>query len=287
MKILKHRNQAPPKSKSAKTGGKKNAATAETPRQGIWSGTVSFSLVAIPVRLVKAIEPGRVNFRMLHETDHAPLQRKMFCAEDEKIVAPQEIIRGFEISPGKHVLLSDEELESVSPDRSRTIEIAEFVDTKEVAPIFYDHPYFLVPLKGGEKSYRLLAEVLKRTNKVGIAKFVLGEREYLVEIKSRDNVLVLNTLHYSEEIMDDAEFSPKESADADEINAMKKSIAKRMSDFAPNKYSDARRDKINEILKKIAKERKPVEAPAIEEEAPEGSEDLVAALEESMRRMRA
>ena len=168
----------------------------EAALQGIWSGTISFSLVAIPVRLVKAVEPGRVSFRMLHSRDYSPLVRRMVCPEEEKLVPPDEIIRGYELGAGKYILITDEELESVSPERSRTIEIIEFIDMKEVDPIYYDHPYYLVPLKGGEKSYRLLVEVMNRTNKAGLAKFVLGEREYLVAVKSTGRALSLITLHY-------------------------------------------------------------------------------------------
>src|SRR5512139_2950075 len=173
--------------------------------QGIWSGTISFSLVAIPVRLVKAIEPGRISFRLLHSKDYSPLARRMFCPEQETTVATDEIVRGYEIEPDKDILMTDEELESVSPERSRTIEIVEFIDLKEVDPVYFDHPYYLVPAKGGEKAYRLLAEVMRRTNKAGLARFVLHEREYLVAVKSTEGVLALITLHYPEEILPDAD----------------------------------------------------------------------------------
>src|SRR5512139_497496 len=111
----------------------------ERPLHGLWSGTISFSLVAIPVQLVKAVEPGRVSFRLLHSRDYSPLSRRMFCPKEGKIVPPDEIIRGYEIGPDRHILITDEELESVSPERSRTIEIVEFIDTADVDPIYYDH----------------------------------------------------------------------------------------------------------------------------------------------------
>ena len=177
--------------------------------QGIWSGTISFSLVAIPVQLVKAVEPGRVSFRTLHSKDYSPLARRMFCPEEEVLVPPEEIIRGYEIGPDKYILVTDEELESVSPERSRTIEIVEFIDMQEVDTVYYDHPYYLVPAKGGEKAYRLLAEAMRRTNKAGLAKFVLREREYLVAIKSVQEALVLITLHYHEEILPDEDLTRK------------------------------------------------------------------------------
>jgi DNA end-binding protein Ku len=255
--------------------------------QGIWNGTISFSLVAIPVRLVKAIEPGRISFRLLHSKDYSPLARKLLCPEEEKMVPPDEIVRGYEIVPGKYVLMTDEELESVSPERSRTIEIVEFIDMKEVDPVYYDHPYYLVPSKGGEKAYRLLVEVMRRTNKAGLAKFVLAEREYLVAVTSRDGALALTTLHYSEEIVSDEDLSPKEGKIAtEEQSRMKKSIKAMIEDFDPGKYANERRKKLIDLVAAKTKEKAPVEAPVVEEEEGGGPADLVAALEESMRKVK-
>jgi DNA end-binding protein Ku len=255
--------------------------------QGMWSGTISFSLVAIPVRLVKAIEPGRISFRLLHNKDYSPLTRKMFCPKEETAVPPDEMIRGYEIMPDQYVLMTDEELESVSPERSRTIEIVEFIDMKEVDPIYYDHPYYLVPSKGGEKAYQLLVEVMHRTNKAGLAKFVLAEREYLVAVTPRDGALALVTLHYSDETLPDEDISPKKGKDAaEEENRIKKNIEQMIEDFNPGKYADERRKKLMDLLKAKAKEKAPVEAPALEEGEGEGPADLVAALEESMRKVK-
>ncbi|HEX9019762.1 MAG TPA: Ku protein [Nitrospirota bacterium] len=255
--------------------------------QGIWSGTVSFSLVAIPVRLVKAVAPGRVSFRLLHSTDYSPLARKMVCPKDEAPVPPDEIVRGFEITPDKYVLMSDEELESLSPERSRSIEIVEFVDQRDVDPIYYDRPYYLVPLKGGEKAYQLLVEVMQRTRKAGLAKFVLTEREHLALVASKGNALALITLHYPDEVLSSDDITPKrEKSEADEESRMKKSIERMIEDFNPAKYANERREKIMRLLEARAKEKALVEAPAVEEEEGEGPPDLVAALEESMRKVK-
>ncbi len=255
--------------------------------QGIWSGTISFSLVAIPVRLVTAIEPGRVSFRLLHNKDYSPLTRRMFCPKEETVVPRDEIIRGYEIMPDQYVLVTDEELESVSPERSRTIEIVEFIDMNEVDPIYYDHPYYLVPSKGGEKAYRLLVEVMHRTNKAGLAKFVLAEREYLVAVTPRDGALALTTLHYSDEALPDEDLSPKKrKIAAEEQSRIKKSIGQMIEDFNPGKYADQRRKKLMDLLEAKAKEKAPVEAPAVEEEEEEAPADLVTALEESMRKVK-
>jgi DNA end-binding protein Ku len=253
----------------------------------MWSGTISFSLVAIPVQLVKAIETGRVSFRMLHSKDYSPLSRRMFCPADETMVPPDEIVRGYEIGPDKYILITDEELESLSPERSRTIEIVEFIDIKEIDSIYYDHPYYLVPLKGGEKAYRLLVESMRRTNKAGLAKFVLAEREYLVAVKSMGEALALITLHYSTDILPNEDISPREAKiETEEKDRIKKRIRKMTADFAPEKYADARREKIIHLLSKKVKAKTQVESPAGEEADGEGPADLVAALRESMRKMK-
>jgi len=255
--------------------------------QGIWSGTISFSLVAIPVRLVTAVEPGHVSFHLLHNTDYSRLSRTMVCPDEGTVVPRDEVIKGYEIAPEKYVLLTEEELESVSPERSRTIEIMEFIDLKEVDPVYFDHPYYLVPSKGGEKAYRLLVEVMRRTNKAGLAKFVLAEREYLVAVKSSEGALELITLHYPDAIRSDADFAPKENTvDTGETDRMKKSIRNMAQDFDPGKYANERRKGIMDLLMKKAKERPLVEAPVVEEEEGEGPANLVAALEESMRKVK-
>jgi DNA end-binding protein Ku len=255
--------------------------------QAIWSGTISFSLVAIPVQLVKAVEPGRVSFHLLHSKDYSPLARRMFCPAEEVMVPPEEIVRGYEIGPEHYILITDEELESVSPERSRTIEIVEFIDMQEVDPVYYDHPYYLVPAKGGEKAYRLLAEVMRLTNKAGLAKFVLHEREYLVAVKSTEGALVLITLHYPEEILPDEDVEPAaETIETADKNRLKQSIKKMLADFNPGQYADGRREKIVALLKQKVKDRAQVEAPEVEEEEGEGPPDLIAALEESMRQVK-
>jgi DNA end-binding protein Ku len=259
----------------------------ETARQGIWSGTISFSLVAIPVRLVKAVDPGRVSFHLLHRKDYSPLARRMFCPQEEKIVPPEEIVRGYEIGPDKYIPVSDEELESVSPERSRTIGIVDFIDMEEVDPVYYDHPYYLVPLKGGEKAYGLLAEVMGRTKKAGLAKFVLGEREYLVAVQSAAGALSLITLHYRDEILSTEGMVPKErGGDGEEKNRLEKTIRAMAADFAPERYVDRRREKILALLKERGTVTALVEAPEDKEEEGGTPVDLIAVLEESMRKVK-
>jgi DNA end-binding protein Ku len=272
----------PPAAKEAAPGGA---------RQGIWSGTISFSLVAIPVRLVNAVEPGRVSFRMLHGKDYAPLRRRMYCPAEGKIVPPEQIIRGYELAADRYVTVTDEELESLTPERSRTIEILEFIDLKDVDPLYYDRPYYLVPAKGGEKAYRLLVEVLRRTGKAGLAKFVLAEREHLVAVTSEEGALSLITLHYGADILPAAELAPQEAPiESAAQRLVHKEIKKLVGAFRPEKYADLRRTRIVELLRKKAEQTAPVEGPALEgqEERAEGPgpPDLVAALREAMKAMK-
>lgn len=261
--------------------------TADASLQGIWSGTISFSLVAIPVRLVKAVEPGRVSFRLLHSKDNSPLTRRMVCPEDDKIVPAEEIVRGYELGQGHYLVVTDEELQSVSPERSRTIEIMEFIDLRDVDQIYYDHPYYLTPMKGGEKSYKLLAEVMRRTKKAGLAKFVLGEREYLVAVKSTQGVLSLTTLHYSSEILSSEDLAHGNVAVEPEEKERVKAIIKGMtSDFDPEKYANVRRESLLKILRDKMKQTAPVESPVAEEDEGYSPVDLIAVLEKSMRKVK-
>jgi DNA end-binding protein Ku len=266
----------------AKVTGKIRMTSETSPE--IWRGTISFSLVAIPVRLVEAIAPGRVSFRMLHRKDHAPLVSRMLCPREGKIVSREEIVRGYEVEPDRFIPITGAELESVSPERSRTIEVTDFVDTRDVDPIYYDYQYYLVPLRGGEKPYRLLVEVLQRSEKSGVASLVLADREYPVLVRSAGGLLAVNTLHYPNEIVSDSGLSLKvgetEPADRERV---KQVIRGMISRFDPEKYADRRRAKIITLLKKKLKGRSLVQAPAAEAGEGKAPVDLVAALEASMR----
>lgn len=253
--------------------------------QGIWSGTISFSLVAIPVRLVGAVAPERLSFQLLHGADYSPLSRRMFCPDHGAVVGPEEIVRGFELAPGRYLPITEEELRSVSPDRSHTIEIIDFIDMDEVDPVYLDHPYYLLPLKGGEKAYRLLAEVMRQTNKAGFAKFVLSEREHLAAVTSRGGALALYTLHYASEVVSAVDLAPQDTELNGELRSrIEESVKKMLGGFNPAKYADERREKLLKLIRRKAEESPPVEAPEVEEEE-EGPPDLMAALERAMAEM--
>lgn len=268
----------------AKLMGKpaREAADAE---QEVWRGTISFSLVAIPVRLVEAVAPGRVSFRLLHRKDYSPLVSRMVCPHEGKIIPREEVVRGYEIKPGRYIPVTGAELESVSPERSRTIEVTDFVDARGIDPVWYDFQYYLVPMKGGEKPYRLLVEVLRRTGKAGVASLVLAEREYPVLVRSTGGALAVNTLHYPTEIVPDSGLSRKAGkTEPGEVRRMKQVIQRMVSKFNPEKYADRRREKIVALLKKKMKGKSLVQAPDIKEPEGKAPVDLVAVLEASMRK---
>ncbi len=167
----------------------------------IWTGTVSFGLVAIPVSLVSAIKPSRVSFHLLHDHDFGRLRREMVCPEHETAIPPDQWVRGHEEQPGKYVTISAEELRSIAPKRSQTIEILDFVDIEQIPPPYYKKAYYLLPSGGGAlKAYRLLAQVLSEQNRAGIAQFVMRERELLVAIRAIEEILCLFALYYYNEI---------------------------------------------------------------------------------------
>lgn len=252
--------------------------------QAIWSGTVSFSLVAIPVRLVGAVRPGKLAFRLLHKPDNSPLRRVMVCPTHGGEVEPGETVRGYELAPGHYLQVTKAELESVAPERSRTIEIQEFVDAAELDPALVDRPYYLVPMKGGEKSCRLLAKVLEQTRKVGLARFVLGEREHFAALIARDGALALLTLHYPEELVDEGS-DPLPEIDAGLKAEAVRTVETMTAGFDPAKYADARREKILRLAGEKAKGAVVVEAPP-EPEEDFGPPDLMAILEEAMREVK-
>jgi DNA end-binding protein Ku len=270
-----------------RAGRKAGARAPEQPASstGIWAGTISFSLVAIPVELVTAVGSGRVSFRLLHKKDNSPLRRRMYCPKDRAIVPPEETVRGYTVGLDKYMPVTDRELESLSPERSRTIEIVQFVDLGEVDVVYFERPYYLVPTRGGEKAYCLLAEVMARAGKAALAKFVLEDREYLVAVKSKDGALSLLILHYNEDILPYDDIAPSAGKpDARETARVTGIIKGMLGSFRPSKYADERRKKIQALLKAKIGRRAAVESPQVEEEEGEGPVDLVAALEKSMQK---
>ena len=164
-------------------------------------GTLTFGLVSVPVKLYTAVSERSVRFHQLHATDHARIVQKRFCAAEEEEVPFSEVVKGYEIAPGRHVVIEAEEFAALEPAFTRTIEIEDFVQMEEIDPILFDRPYYLVPNRGGARSYRLLLQAMRDTDKVAIGRVVLRSRQQLVAIHPREDVLVMTTMNFGDEVV--------------------------------------------------------------------------------------
>jgi DNA end-binding protein Ku len=169
------------------------------PFHAFWSGSLSFGLVNVPVLLFPATRHSGVRLRMMSRTG-SHLERRFFCPRDGKEVRPDEIVRGYELDDGSYILVEDDELEALEPQKTREIDLRQFVDLAELPPMLFERGYYLTPLKEATKAYRLLADAMERTRRAGIATFVMREREYLVAIFARDGILCAETLRFHDEI---------------------------------------------------------------------------------------
>src|SRR2546430_2091978 len=166
----------------------------------IWSGSISFGLVSVPVKLFSATSPKEVRFHMLHDKDGARIQQKRVCSADGQEVPWEHIVKGFEISKGRYVTVTRAELEAFNPRATKAIEIEDFVDLEQIDPIYYESTYYLVPDRGASKPYALLVEAMKKTGKVGVAKFVLRTKQYLCAVRPLGKALAVSTMLYSDEV---------------------------------------------------------------------------------------
>ena len=260
------------------------------PARSIWSGSVSFGLVNIPIKLYTAVRDSTVHFHLLHAKDMSRLQRKLVCAAEGKEVPKEEIVRGFEVAPDQYVVVDDKELEDLAPKSTRTIEIRDFVDLGGIDPLYYDRPYYLLPQPGAAKSYRLLAEAMDRTKKVGIARFVLHEKEHLCALRTKGRLICLETMHFGHEVVDAAPFAPGGAGAAErEMKTAAQLIDSMTEPFDPGRYRDEWRDCVRKVLQKKAEGDEVVTSEAeAAAEKPKSARavDLMAALEASLAKAR-
>lgn len=227
--------------------------------QGIrpfWSGTISFALVSVPVHLFSGTRRGGVSLRLLTE-DGTPLRRHYFCPEHARDVHPEHLLRGYEVSDGEYVIVTDEELESLAPRKSKDIDLTRFVDRSELPPLFFERPYFLTPAGDSTKAYRLMADVLERKNRAGIATFVMRGHEYLVAIIAQNGILQAELLRFSDEIRDpsDVGLPEVETASKQTVTKFKQAIQKNTSktlrlDEIQDEYSIALKELVEKKRKR-------------------------------------
>jgi DNA end-binding protein Ku len=252
--------------------------------RSIWRGAISFGLVNVPVKLYSAVSKKNVQFNQLHEKDGSRIQMRRFCAEEDHEIPYEEIVKGYEISPGRYVVITPEELEALDPKKTRTIDIEDFVDLDEIDPLFYDHPYYLAPDTGAAKPYRLLLEALRQTNKVAIARVVIRTKEYLTAIRPAGDVLTMETMLFSDELIDPDNLDelPDEDVRATEreVDMARQLIESLATAFEPEKYRDEYRERVLDLIERKAAGQEV--ATTVEPEEPAAVPDLMAALEASL-----
>jgi len=253
--------------------------------RAIWKGSISFGLVNIPIALYPATRREELKFRLLRKSDLSPVSYKRVTENDGKEVPWDQIVKGYEYEKGKYVVLKDEDFERVDLEATQTVDIQDFVHQEEIDPIFYYKPYYLEPQKGGDKAYVLLRDALKDSGKVGIAKVVIKTREYLAGVKPEDGVLVLELMHFADELADPGKLHLPKKIDVGkrEMNMAKSLIDSMSSKWNPEKYKDDYREALMEVIEEKVEaggkeiEEKPKKAPK-----PTKVIDLVSVLQKSL-----
>jgi len=253
----------------------------------IWNGSLSFGLVNVPVSLTSAARDLDLHFRQLHKKDGAPIEQRRFCSKEDVEVEWEEVARGFEPDNGKQVVLTDLELASVQPRKTRTIEIEAFVDLEDVDPIYFDHPWFLLPFgesEGTRRAYQLLLKVMESTDRAALGRFVMRTKEYLVLVRPRDGLLSLTTMLFSDEVRPTDGIAPSARKPAkpkvDQAVAVIEALA---VDWDPKRYKDCYRERLTRVVRD-KKKGKTIKAPE-EPKQPKPAPDLMEALEETLARM--
>lgn len=255
--------------------------------RAMWSGSISFGLVNIPVKLFIATKEHRIQFHMLNDQDKSRLQFKRVSSSSGREVHNEHIVKGYEIGPDQYVVIQQSELEALAPKQSRMIEIKDFVDISEIDPLYYDKGYYLAPGEHAAKPYKLLVEAMEKTKRTAIASFVMREKEYLCAIRPVNGVLCLETMHFGDEVLDAQEVVdlPSVKVDDREVNMAQKLIDSLTTDFDPKKYKDEYRERVMEMIEKKAKGEEVVTQPPTQEK-PGRVINLMAALEASLAEAR-
>src|SRR5205823_12173890 len=255
--------------------------------RAIWKGSISFGLVNIPIALYPATRREELKFKLLRKSDLSPINYKRVAEKDGREVPWDEIVKGYEYEKGKFVVLKDEDFQRVDIEATQTVDIQDFVDLDEIDPMFFYKPYYLEPQKGGDKAYVLLRDSLKDSNKVGIAKVVIKTRQYLAGVKPEDGVLVLELMHFADELADAGKLQVPKKLEAGkrEMDMAKALIGSMSSKWEPDKYHDDYREAVMKVIEEKVEhggediEEKPKKAPK-----PTKVIDLVSVLQQSLEK---
>jgi DNA end-binding protein Ku len=254
--------------------------------RAIWSGAISFGLVNIPVKLYSAVSRKTVRFHQIDAESGQRIRQQRVNPESGEEIPYEQIVKGYEISPDTYVTITPEELEALEPQKTRTIDIEEFVDLEQIDPIYYDHPYYLAPDKGASKAYKLLLDAMQDADKVAIARVVIRSKENLVALRAHEGAITMETMLFPDEVVNPDSIEEIAASDGDvkttkrELDMAKQLIESLSGDFDPSGYRDEYRDAVLDMIeRKAAGETITIEAPEPErKEVP----DLMAALEASI-----
>lgn len=253
--------------------------------QSIWTGSISFGLVNIPVKLYSAVSRRTVHFNQLDSRTNARVKQKRVSSDDGTEVPYEQIVKGYELGSGDYVVITDDELAALDPKAMRTIDIAEFVDLADIDPIFYDSAYYLAP-NDADKPYALLARAMEESGKIGVARFVMRSKEYLAAVRPKDGMLVLSTMVYADEVRAPDEIPGLADLDEIEVSDKELEMARQLVDslgaaFEPDKFHDTYREAVLELIEAKASGQETVSAVVVDDE-PDKVIDLMAALEASV-----
>jgi DNA end-binding protein Ku len=225
--------------------------------RSIWKGALSFGLVNIPVKLYTASRDKELQFTLLHKKDHSEIRYARMCKAEEKEVPWEEIVKGYEFQKGDFVVLDDEDFKKIDIQKTRTIEILNFVEQAEIDSVYYVKPYFLEPDKNAAHAYSLLCEALRKSKKVGIAKYVIRNREHLAVVKPKGNLLILNELRYQSELVKPVELEvpATKKTNGKELDIALKLIDQLTVPFKPEDYTDTYVNEVMEMIERKAKGR--------------------------------
>lgn len=253
--------------------------------RAMWTGSISFGLVNVPVKLFTAAKSKDIRFNQLHATDRSRVQMKRFCAEEQKEIPFDEIVKGFDVGGDRYITITQEELEALEPAVTQGIEIEEFIDLKEIDPVFFEHSYYLVPDKGGAKPYALLRAAMEESGKVALGRVVLRQKQYLVAVRPTGRALSMATLYYPDEVVqqDELDGLPDEDSHASEreVKMAQQLIDTLSADFEPEKYRDEYRERLEELIDEKASGETVIQMPTRAAPPPRVT-DLMAALEASI-----
>jgi len=260
--------------------------------RAIWSGSISFGLLNVPVKLYSAVARRSIGLREIRESDGARIRHRRVAEGTDEEVPYEKIIKAFEITPDRYVSLTKEELSALAPEKTRAIEVIDFVDLDEIDPIYFDSPYYLGPAEGAEKAYSLLAQAMAESGKVAIARFVFRNKEHLAAIRPADGVLTLTTMRFADEVVSPEELEDVLPAGKPRVAKREVQMAEQLIDsltrrFDPAAYRDEYREELLSLIERKAEGKDIVTAPAGEEPEPTKAPDLMAALEESIAAVKA